>query len=169
MRIVSFVLFLFFCCSCKKEITDEITLKSKVNRRELESKLIAINSNNSIDFLNQITQMEIITQFGKPITIEQENVYDLYSSEPWTILKYNGLEIVLEGNHLAEITISNKDWKISDFKIGDNENILRSKLKPIEKKYKDYNIYLFPNLDGVFFSKINKRGKVIELRVSNPT
>ncbi|GGP02228.1 hypothetical protein GCM10010992_05770 [Cloacibacterium rupense] len=138
-----------------------------IKKTEIEAKLIAVKSNKSIDFSNQITTQKITSEFGKPITIEKENLSDLYGAEPWTILKYNGLEIVLEGDFISEITVSNEDWKIGDFKVGDKESKILTKLERAEKKDSDYNLYLFPKLDGVFFCKTNKQDEVIKLGISN--
>ncbi len=166
MRIQLILVFIFYMfCSCKNEQNTDLSMDKIVENKTI---LIFVSSKKSIDFSSSITKQKIISEFGKPIQITKEKDMDLDGTEPWTVLKYDGVEITLEGNFISGITISNKNWTIDQFKIGDKKSKIQVKLGRSIEENNNFNLYLYPSFDGVFLCKFNESDEVTEFGISSP-
>ncbi|WP_445718159.1 hypothetical protein [Flavobacterium sp.] len=179
-KLIYLAIILFTLFACKENKSENInnqktTFKtiqnSESNKNENFNELKLINrlSTKEMNLFNiiEVDLDNIIKTFGKPLEIEKENKIDLNEGEePWTIVKYDGIEIEFTGKYISVITIDNINWSISNIEIGKTNSDIEKFFKNAERKHYEYTIYEIQNFEGVFFSKFDKDKKIVEFGIS---
>jgi hypothetical protein len=164
--------------SCKQDKIKNTNIKTPIPRRNqnnqnlkptiiIHLKLTNTESKKEINLSDLVNIDKVLNTFGKPISIEKENKIDLEEGEePWTTIKYNGIIIEFTGDHISDITIDKKNWKISNIEIGKTDSDIELDFKKMKRESYNYSIFEIPNFDGVLFSEVNQEGKITKFGIS---